>query len=317
MSFLILSDNDDGHIPFVSRYLNEEPVIIGSEAIVGGEELTYYPAKDQITFRGDLLAPSAVWCRKPYWALEQLPVDDMFKSYSSQAIRWHINALSMCLPNSPFWLSNYWSVRKAEHKPYQLIIAKKIGFNIPEAIFTSSEQLSRNFMNNQDTIIKSHSSSQPVNKKTKEGLAIWARKVEKGKAVPLKGLNFAPAIFQQAISQKADIRVTVVGDKVFAASMATKNVSKEYDMIRDSRIGALSGETIIEPYALPDAISEKCVLLVKKLGLEFGAIDLIVDEKDTYWFLEINPNGQWAFVEVETAQPIGKAIAELLMKNMQ
>lgn len=56
----------------------------------------------------------------------------------------------------------------------------------------------------------------------------------------------------------------------------------------------------------------QCVALVKDLGLEFGAIDFILDKKGVYWFLEINPNGQWGFVEERTNQPIGAAIAARL-----
>ena len=198
MSILILSDDNDGHIPFVSRHLAEKPVIIGSKAIIEGQELTYYPDQNRITFQGEPLAPSSVWYRKPYWSLDQLPVEDMFKLYSSQAIRWHINSLILSLADA-YWISDYWSVLKAAHKPLQLITAKKIGFNVPEAIFTSDESLARTFINKQDTIIKSHSSRQPLNKETKEGLALWARRVDKGEDVPLKGLNLAPAIFQRAI----------------------------------------------------------------------------------------------------------------------
>jgi len=51
------------------------------------------------------------------------------------------------------------------------------------------------------------------------------------------------------------------------------------------------------------------------LGLTFSAIDFVVDSKGVYWFLENNPNGQWAFVEQETGQQMGKALAELLTSS--
>lgn len=70
--------------------------------------------------------------------------------------------------------------------------------------------------------------------------------------------------------------------------------------------------TITEAHDFPADLAEKCVRLLKELGLGFGAIDMLVDSAGEYWFLENDPNGQWAYVEQATGQPIGKAIADLL-----
>ena len=81
--------------------------------------------------------------------------------------------------------------------------------------------------------------------------------------------------------------------------------------VRDWRIGT-NEELVIKAYTLPKTIARKCIFLTKKLGLNFGAIDLVQDKQGKAWFLEINPNGQWAFIEEKTGQPIGRAIAALL-----
>jgi glutathione synthase/RimK-type ligase-like ATP-grasp enzyme len=64
---------------------------------------------------------------------------------------------------------------------------------------------------------------------------------------------------------------------------------------------------------LPAAIEEKCVALTQRLGLRFGCIDMIVTPEDKYVFLEINPNGQWRWVQELTGMPIAEAIADLLI----
>lgn len=71
------------------------------------------------------------------------------------------------------------------------------------------------------------------------------------------------------------------------------------------------GKLTFEPFNLPLEVAEKCVNLVKTLGLRYGAIDIVV-KKDIYYFLEINPNGQWAFVDEYNVTLIGKEIAMLL-----
>ncbi len=44
----------------------------------------------------------------------------------------------------------------------------------------------------------------------------------------------------------------------------------------------------------------------------FAALDFIVDPDDQWWFLECNPNGQWAWIEEETGLPISSALADAL-----
>lgn len=58
----------------------------------------------------------------------------------------------------------------------------------------------------------------------------------------------------------------------------------------------------------------KCINLVKDLNLRFGAIDLVCDLDGDYWFLEINPNGQWAWIENQTKLPIASSIVDELLK---
>ena len=66
-----------------------------------------------------------------------------------------------------------------------------------------------------------------------------------------------------------------------------------------------------KPFELPKKIIVKCIELVKELGLGFGAIDLVVTPENEYYFLEVNPNGQWAWVEFDTGLPISEALIKL------
>lgn len=67
-----------------------------------------------------------------------------------------------------------------------------------------------------------------------------------------------------------------------------------------------------ERIELPREIEEKCFALMKCLNLRYGAIDLVCDRKGKLWFLEINPNGQWAWIENLTGYPIAAAIVDEL-----
>ena len=54
--------------------------------------------------------------------------------------------------------------------------------------------------------------------------------------------------------------------------------------------------------------------LVKALGLCFGAIDLVLTPDGRYVFLEINPSGQWEWIESLTGLPISEALCDLFLQ---
>jgi glutathione synthase/RimK-type ligase-like ATP-grasp enzyme len=70
-----------------------------------------------------------------------------------------------------------------------------------------------------------------------------------------------------------------------------------------------------EAIDLPQNIIDSCIELMSKLNLRFGAIDLVCDLNGDYWFLEINPNGQWAWIENQTKLPIASAIVDELVSH--
>jgi len=214
------------------------------------------------------------------------------------------------LPNA-LWVSNYYAMLRASDKLWQLTVAHRLGLKIPDTLVTSNAAEAEQF-------VRSHTGAivKPIEVKvfTLDGKQrmMLTQKVNKRK-MSFSGLHLAPAMIQEAIEVATDIRVTVVGNKVFAATVAPKSANMTPAGVRDWRAGDHYGGTIIQAFELPASIARACVLHVKEMGLKYGGIDLLLDREDNFWFLENNPNGQWAFIEEATGQPIGKAIAKLLM----
>jgi glutathione synthase/RimK-type ligase-like ATP-grasp enzyme len=78
--------------------------------------------------------------------------------------------------------------------------------------------------------------------------------------------------------------------------------------------GTRIGGTSYELHQLPQEVESQCVHLTRALGLAFGAIDLILTPQGEYVFLEINPNGQWAWLQqVIPSLPLREALADLLI----
>jgi hypothetical protein len=105
--------------------------------------------------------------------------------------------------------------------------------------------------------------------------------------------------------------VTVVGERLFAA-----RIDAELPLdVPDWRFLPVS-KLVHSAHTLPDELNAACIALVKKLDLRFGAIDFAVDDRDVHYFLEINPNGQWAWLEELLHFPISKALVDLLSKAL-
>ena len=119
-------------------------------------------------------------------------------------------------------------------------------------------------------------------------------------------LGIAPVIVQQRIYPKTDYRVTVVGEDVFPVRIFSKNGEVALDW-RTQKVGLE-----FDQCSLPAELISHCRTLVKTLGLQFGAIDL-VESKGKFFFLEINPNGEWGWLQKTVGVPIAEALVGLLI----
>ena len=137
-----------------------------------------------------------------------------------------------------------------------------------------------------------------------EDRAIFTNIVTEELMKRVQRLRSSPVILQELLHKRHELRITVVGEKIFSA-----------EIINNSPVDWRRKQIQVVVYNLPDLIKSMCLQLVKKLGLRYGCIDMIVTPKNEYFFLEINPNGQYWFVEEKTGLMIGKSIAHLLMEG--
>lgn len=312
--YVVISGSDDGHIPYVERHLDEPFILLDFRDVLTEQAYTYSfeHGKTEICKGGQPLRDvRSVWYRRIMPVAEDtLPVAPGKKYYVQNAIRYFGNLIFQQLTES-FWISNHFAIEKANDKLLQLQTASRLGFRVPDTLFTSSASEAQRFVNAHKTVVTKPNYSSHFRQEGKN-YGFFTSSVDT--STDFSGLHLAPAIFQAAIEVKAELRITVVGSKVFAASITCDNGSVVRH-IRDWRAARMAGTATLKPFYLPQTISDKCVTLVKEFGLQFGAIDAIIDKSDKLWFLENNPNGQWAFIEEATGQPVGKAVADLLMRQ--
>ncbi|ULB35728.1 hypothetical protein [Proteiniphilum propionicum] len=207
--------------------------------------------------------------------------------------------------NDLYWVSPVYAIREAENKIYQLELAKSIGFSIPDSIITNIYADSLDFYNrNKSNCIVKPIKSGLIEDTNIPKVVFTNLLKEKPK---IKQIELSPNFFQAHIKKTYDVRVTMVGDKPFAVLIDSQNNS---ETLVDWRKGEFSlKHTKIK---LPDEILKQCITLLKTLNLRFGAIDFILDTNEDFIFLEINPNGQWAWIEKQTGYDISNEIVNLL-----
>lgn len=202
------------------------------------------------------------------------------------------------------WLSEPSKINASENKVYQLSVAQSLGFNIPETKISTDSSIIKSFYNakNKDLIVKPLRGGRYYEGNNQK--LIFTNKLKEEHIAKDSDFVMFPMIFQEEIKKTYEVRVTVVDEIVFSARINSQ--SSEFGKI-DWRKDRLK----FQKYDLPREIEKKCLELLKVLGLKFGAIDLIKTEEG-YTFLEINPNGQWVWIEKETGLKISDAIITYL-----
>ena len=249
--------------------------------------------------RLDLAQCRVGWWRRPQpFALDPgLAPEAVAFAYSecNEAVAGLLAALSIPWVNPPD------KDETAHHKPYQLAVASAVGLAVPRTVITNDPAAARRLIDElgpQRTVYKTFLATEQCWRET--------RVVKPEELAWLDRVRLAPLIFQEYVPAIHDVRVTVVGPAMFAAAISPAPGGYAIDYRMDIEGAA------IEPVALPEAIARKLKKLLDRMGLRYGAIDLRRTPDDRYVFLEINPAGEWRFVEERTGQPITAAMAKLL-----
>lgn len=315
-------DQQEGHVPFVQRHMDTPLLVIDPEReVIEGRSLSYESIRGVIVpvYDGQPLDNVvSAWLRRPTHLAEEDfdRIHPAFRKYSLQTVRGHADQLYGHF-DSALWVSDRFAIEKAELKTRQLSMASRLGFNIPDTLVTSDLERAKRFIaEHPATIIKSYSVEFPS--VGDREYYFFSSRVTPDTPMDLRQMAASPLIFQEAIEVDYDLRITVVGDDVFAARVNVDPENRYPTGYRPSVCDWRFGKYTVEAYdGLAEDTGHKCRALVKELGLNFGAIDMIVDKRGKFWFIEINPNGQWAFVEEEAGLEIGKSMARLLLEPIQ
>jgi glutathione synthase/RimK-type ligase-like ATP-grasp enzyme len=247
---------------------------------------------------------SVVWFRRT--KLPELErIDPYVQAYYLSELKWFQRNLWNTIDAR--WISEPDSVYRAENKFLQLKTARQIGFIIPPTLIsTNVNEINKFFEECEGQLIIKPIYNNRFEFKNGSQL-IYTTKISKVELEELLESMPLPSIYQKYVEKKREIRVTVINDAVFAASVDSQQSETTKVDWRRERLPFTS-------YNLPQMLQNKCIEIVKALNLSFGAIDLIETPEGEYVFLEINPNGQWAWIEMDTGLPISDSIIDFFKK---
>ena len=201
------------------------------------------------------------------------------------------------------WLNHPAAMADARVKPYQLAIATRCGLRIPATLVTNDPTAVRDFALQVGgrIITKSLATMITVDDDLGSGVLFTAEVAEELWGDP--SIAVTAHLFQEFI-EGVDVRLTVVGDQLFAAEIHPTNPDGPID------IRAHHENVTYQPISVPPHIRAATLDLLARLKLTFAALDFRVGS-DGWVFIEVNPNGQWAFVP-QLRDPIAAAIADSL-----
>ena len=310
---LIVGDEEDSHIKGVCEILKnnlQEYLILNpynpnnSSVSLEFEPFKVIFGDSTREINSDDVA--AIWWRlKPKMIFEEKTMDEVeIEKFVTREWMGILSALEDFLEDK-FWINPRSVDTKIRNKPYQLSIASSSGLKIPKGIIT----------NNFAHVMDLNSQHNPLIYKPlsyliipSDHLILYANLLSNEELVAAsQNISRAPSIYQEYIEKDYELRITVIGEDIYPVKIYSQT---NENTIVDWRKDQLNLE--YELVSLDPEFEESLKNLHNNFNLIYGAYDFIVTPEGEHVFLEVNPVGQWLWLEEELGLDISQSIADLL-----
>lgn len=304
MNLLVITRPDDIHALTVATALEElgHRCVIWLMPIVAGStvaSIAYKNGEIRWIVGNHNYVPSdfdVVWLRRetrmelPNWVH---PADQHFALCDNYAFyKWFWSALGGCTR----WIHSRPVALRGENKLEQLQLAGSVGFNIPNTLLSNDPSEIAIFIASLEiqgctTVYKTFTGMGWV----EDGLV--RPKYTSGIVVEdlhdIENVRTVPGIYQERIAKQFEIRATFFGDRELSARIESKGIATGNDDWR----GMLGLHESLSATSLPLDIRDKCRALMRTMSLDVACFDFIVDLSGTYYFVELNQQGQFLWIE--------------------
>ncbi len=312
---VIVTSTDDAHADDMVMQLQgtgHDPIRLNSDDIPAnvkinlglGEDLDSWGGSFEVLTNGrviDVDAIRSVWWRRPSEFGLPHELSSQEREFAKEEIDGALRGLWSSL--DCYWVSHPDRIGTANRKIEQLQRAARFGFHVPRTLVTTDpeEALLFHATCGERMVFKvltdpflgafniDHADNVELEAEIYEARTTLITDIESGL---LETVRLVPCMFQEYVPKQLELRITVIGDDIFAAEIhsqadeRTRVDWRQYDVDIPYRVATL-----------PHDVAERCLALVKSYHLNFSALDLILTPEGQYVFVENNPNGQFIFVE--------------------
>jgi MvdD-like protein with pre-ATP grasp domain/ribosomal protein S6-L-glutamate ligase RimK-like protein len=265
------------------------------------------------SIEGEIVTPSrtvafkdicAAWYRRPQSLfagggnLLSTELNNYVRAQSMLTLR------TLCESLQTLWVCHPHKLQRADLKALQLAEASKAGLKTPNTLITNDPAKAAAFVDQLGGTECAIKPLIPLGVQNEEGYRLpLTTTLPKGH--PLDSVGVAPTILQPYVDKEAELRCVVIGEKIFSArinSQANENTRKDWR----------GGEYQLEPFSLPEQVEASILRLMDSFGINFASLDMILTPEGEFVFLELNPNGQWLWLENKLGLPLVESMADLL-----
>jgi len=315
---LILSNKWDLTVDFVVHELRNREgnfLRINTEDLASGQATIRLPNLEiLVSKQGRVLdltrSVKVIWNRRPGKPFDSVPPT----AKPSLAIQHFVNDQwfswleALQLISDVTWINHPQANDAMECKPRQLLLASRTGFRIPETVFTNDPGEARALAGKHGQRLVAKALYSPLIEEPDKDSFVFTNEIDTADLAPEEEIRLSPSIFQQSLRPKVDYRVTVVGETVLPAEVQDQNGENCSHIDWRTKKAGLN----FSACSLPPEIEDMCRSYVKAGGLIFGAIDLVQHDGE-FFFLEINPNGEWGWLQYPHGIPIAEALCDMMI----
>ncbi len=272
------------------------------------------------THRLEFDRPHVIWLRRPSCLAsdDQIQTPNLRHFAATEADLFIAETLSSA--GGAWFPTTIAQLRELERqKGRELERALSVGFDVPDTLVTNDPADFRAFYREYDgnVIYKRYVDSlRPLtDAEGKPRMAgCYTRQVQLDDMAFADRIQLAPVTLQEMVNKAYELRVTVVGSRVFVVRIESSRYERaKLDWRPASHDPKLQYHIEISS---PD-FARKCVQLIHGMGLKYGTLDFIQATDGRLLFLEVNPTGEFHWLDVRTGIGIGEAIFQELLTLME
>ncbi|NOT39149.1 MAG: hypothetical protein HOP13_01515 [Alphaproteobacteria bacterium] len=310
MSVCIVTRANDFHAFAIADRLHThgiESVIVETDALSGQAGMSWRPGSDSAQFAlrdrvGATVRPAdldVVWWRR-LTGEPRIPgnvADPAARDLIARDCRATLTG-GFATSFAGRWVSHPEHTRAAEFKLVQLQAAAALDLRLPQTLVSQDPAEIRSFFKGLDGVIVKPVAGTPLT-------PLLTGRVSEEMLADDDALALTPAIYQHLIEGERHLRVCVFGDEIYAARLTSERLDWRYPL-----------DVGCERVTLERELGRKLCAFLRALNLRMGIFDLKEATSGEPVFLEVNPQGQFLFLEGLCGMPLTDAFTDFMKSEL-